>query len=62
MVSILDQILTFKWLEVIGLTLMCIGLVLAKKDLVANMPDYGTTIYYVLIILFLAAIYFFWYT
>jgi hypothetical protein len=50
-----------EWLEVIGFSLMAIGLMLGKNDLFESNQEYGKLIYYTLTTLMLLMIFFYWF-
>ena len=50
-----------EWLDMAGYTLLFLGFVLAKNDIIEGNPDYGKYIYYTLLILFLILVFTKWF-
>jgi len=61
LISCLERIIRIEWLEVIGFSLMAIGLMLGKNDLFESNQEYGKLIYYTLMTLMLLMIFFYWF-
>ena len=50
-----------EWLDMVGYSLILIGLVLAKNDIIEGNGDYGKHIYYGLLLLFLLIVFGKWF-
>jgi len=54
-------VLGIEWLDMVGFSLILIGLVLAKNDYIEGNKDYGKYIYYTVLILFLFIVFGKWF-
>jgi hypothetical protein len=50
-----------EWLDMVGYSIILIGLVLAKNDIIEGNEDYGKYIYYTLLVLFLFIVFGKWF-
>jgi hypothetical protein len=50
-----------EWLDMLGYSLILIGIVLAKNDYIEGNEDYGKYIYYALLMLFLLIVFSKWF-
>jgi hypothetical protein len=50
-----------EWLDIVGYSIILIGLVLAKNDIIEGNEDYGKYIYYTLLVLFLFIVFGKWF-
>jgi hypothetical protein len=60
-VSLLERYLGIEWLDLIGMSLLMIGLYYAKSDVIALHDDYGLYLYYVLLLFTMAIIFMYWF-
>lgn len=55
------SIFGIEWLDMVGFTLIFIGFILAKNDMIYGNNDYGKHIYYTVIIIFLLIVFSKWF-
>lgn len=62
MISLIGKtVFGIEWLDMVGLSIILIGFVLAKNDYIEGNDDYGKYIYYTVLILFLCIVFGKWF-
>jgi hypothetical protein len=60
-IAVIERFTAIEWLDLVGMSLMMIGFILAKNDIIDQNGDYGIHIYYTILIIFLLMVFLYWF-